>query len=258
MERKDGQGTVYPPEYAHIEAKVRAIQERVQQLDEQIKNVPANSKPAPGLRPPGYLSPRYFSREEKIASLEGEKAELKETIFRQIELELKNADPKVAREVKDTAREELYPNPVRQMSKQEKEQYRGIDKDIQQSQNLMDSLFTAKQKEVVKDDFESQKETLKKEVTSMSLRFSQGLSYNRASEKTDKLPDSPSKDIDLDTLFPSGPAIIEKSSKEPTVLPKANKDMSVMSARFSQGLSYTKVNVKTNRSPDKSPEPDKI
>lgn len=199
MDRKEGKEKDYPPEYAHIEDKVKAAQERVQQLDEQIKNVPQNSKPAPRLSPPGFTQPRYFNRERAIASLEHQKADLKETTFSQVEQEVKDASPKDARLVKDNARESLYPNPFRKMSIPEKNQYNSIPKNIEQSQDLMDTFFSASPTTPPQASAEKEQETSKTEFSSMSMRFSHKLGYTKTSDKAFTSPEnSRDRDVDID------------------------------------------------------------
>ncbi|QMW01712.1 hypothetical protein [Spirosoma foliorum] len=151
MNEKEGEDEGYPPEYAHIEDKVQAAQERARQIDEQIKNVPQNSKPTLAFRPPGFTQPRYFNRERAIASLEQQKSELKEDTFSQVEQEVREADPKAARQVRDQARETLYPNPFRQMDVEKKNTFHSKPKDLELSQNYMDSMFSRSRRLPSKD-----------------------------------------------------------------------------------------------------------
>lgn len=180
MNKKESQETVYPPEYAHIEDKVRTTQERVQQIDEQIKHVPADSKPAPKLTPLGFLQPRHFNREEKIASLEQQKSELKGTTFSQIEHEVKNIDPKTARLVRDQSRESLYPNPFKRMDASERKSYRSMSKDVEYSQDYMDSLFSKPEERTEKEN------KIEEKAGSMSMNFSLGLGYTKSEVKPDR------------------------------------------------------------------------
>ena len=201
MNEKEDKGEAYPPEYAHIEDKVKAAQERARQIDEQIKNVPQNSKPTLAFRPPGFTQSRYFNRERAIASLEQQKSELKEDTFRQVEQEVRETDPKAARLVRDNARESLFPNPFRKMSVEGKNYYGNVPKDIEQAQDLMDSFFSAShttppKESPVKEPVEE------KNSAPASTQFLQGLKY---SVKVDfNVPSSPNtakardKDMDRD------------------------------------------------------------
>lgn len=204
MDQKEDQNNAFPPEYAHLEEKAKATQERVDQIDKQIKNLPENSKPGLILHPPGYSKPRYFDRELAMASLEQQKSDLKETTFKQVETEVREADPKIARLVRDETREILFPNPVKQMDLTEQNKYRDLEKDIEGSQNLMDTFFSksgtvAAKASPEKEQDQSTKEStsISKKIDSMSLRFSQGLSYTKAREKTD-IGKGKTRDLDKD------------------------------------------------------------
>ena len=125
MDNDKQKGKTYPPEFEHIGEQVKKTEERVQQIDEQIKNVSQNSKPAPALRPPGFVQPKRFDREKTIGNLEQEKSQIKHDMLYQAEQEVRGADQPIARTVKDNARESLFPNPFRRMSAAEKSQHRG-------------------------------------------------------------------------------------------------------------------------------------
>ena len=179
----------YPPEYDHIGEQVKKTQERIQQIDEQIKNVPQNSKPAPALRPPGFVQPKRFDRERTIGNLENEKNQIKHDMLHQAEQEVRGADPKTARTVKDNARESLFPNPFLKMGVAEKNRHHDQSKDIETSQDYMDSLFSRDDPKPVKDTPEKQHTNL-----SISALFVQNLSFTKA-EKLDPAP-TPSKEAD--------------------------------------------------------------
>ncbi|UFH54789.1 hypothetical protein [Spirosoma sp. KNUC1025] len=193
MDKKQDETTPYPADYAHLVDKVKTVQELAQQIDQQIKNVPQNSKPQPILTPIGVVQRRYFNRERTIASLNKQKDDLKYETLAQVEQEVKEADPKTARQVRDQAREELFPNHFRRMGVQEKNTYHSQPKDIEESQNYMDAMFYAP-----KNKREKEKETKPEpKPFSMSLRFSQSLSSLTPGETTGKTAKSdiePEKD----------------------------------------------------------------
>ncbi|MBD2704671.1 hypothetical protein IC229_28805 [Spirosoma sp. BT702] len=193
MEKKNGEDKNYPAEYAHLGRKVAATKERIQQLDQQIQSVPQNSKPAPRLQPPGFTQPRYFNRERTIGSIEQQKADLKADTFTQVEQEVREADAKTARQVRDVARESLYPNPFKRMDAKEKNSYHSKPKDMERSQDYMDTMFKASKTEPKKEE-QTKADT---KPISMSMRFSQSLSYSKVGEKTDKSPDR-GKDMERD------------------------------------------------------------
>lgn len=187
MKKDEDKPKPYPDGYEHVEKKVKETQERVGQLDQQIKNVPQNSKPALELRPPGFTKPRYFGRERTIANLEQQKTELKTDVMKQVEQGVKDADQKTARQVRDLARESLFPNPFKRMDVEQKNKFHSRPKDIEMSQNYMDAMFSESKEEPKKEEKPEPK------PMSMSTRFMQGLSYVRTNPTTNK-----SRDKDMD------------------------------------------------------------
>ncbi len=191
MDNANHTDKAFPPEFNHIGMQVKQTQERVQQIDEQIKNVPQNSKPAPALRPPGFVQPKRFDRERIIAGLEHDKSQIKHDMLHRAENEVKEADQATARIVKDNVRESLFPNPFSKMSISEKKAIHNQTRDLEASQDYMDSLFSKQENNAVKADPEEKRTKL-----SVAAMFIENLSFTKA-EKSD-VSHNPVKDIDKD------------------------------------------------------------
>jgi hypothetical protein len=183
----------YPAGYDHVGKKVEEAQQRLGQLDQQISQVPKNSKPAPILKPPGFVQPKQFNHDSQVNALKEQQAQIKDETLRDVEGSLKDADPKTARQVRDRTREAFYPNPFKKMTIAEKNRQHSQWKDVDRSQDYMDSMFKTARPNPEKEA-DKPKEN---DMPSISMRFSQGLGYTKARAKTGKFPDR-GKDKDID------------------------------------------------------------
>jgi hypothetical protein len=216
--------SLYHPAYAHIEKKVRDAIEKINQFDEQIKNMPNDRGLDLSYNPPAFIKSRQMgSRDQVIISLEKAKAQLKTETWKEVEQELKGKNSTFAKQARDLAREEIYPNSYLVMAEAQNKA-----KDIEQSQDFMDAtLINVREKRIEKEqnniseksnidtqsrdieesqnlmnqmtaDFK-QKNNLNKENispqdlttaqnnhVSLSVKFSQSLNYTRNLEKSDK------------------------------------------------------------------------
>lgn len=211
MPDNDEKDNAYPPEYAHVGKMVREAQERIREIDQQIKNVPKDQGPAPQYNPPGFIRSRQpGSQDEKIAAFEKQKEQVKADTMEKVDKETIKADPKTATLVRDQAREGMYGNPFKGKDAAEMDALRGQSKDLETSQNYADALRQSQNPERTEKDVpepaSSTTNMEEKKPLSMSARFSQSLSYTREVEKNDKAPDKSlektptkdDKDIDKD------------------------------------------------------------
>lgn len=145
METPDNKSGGYPTGYTHVGQRVNAILQRVQQVDKQIDNLPQNAKPAPKLLPPGVKQPnRSFNRESTIRYLENERQQTLTEGWNGVEKETPVADDRMARVARDKAREALFPNPYRHLTKEGRTTEQIKCRDIEMSQNYMDAMRLAK------------------------------------------------------------------------------------------------------------------
>lgn len=204
-ENKEDKDKAFPSDYKHVGKMVRETEERIQQIDKHMENVPKDSAPALRPKQPGFLQPRQpGSRDEMISRLEKEKGQVKEDAFAKVEKETINADPKTAVSVRDAARNRIFGNKFREMDAAQKQDVKPQTRDIETSQDYADSQRSGqvapKQKDKGEEgraqpNVQSAKEG--KGISSMSARFSQSLNYTKASEKAEKTPDKlpqPKKD----------------------------------------------------------------
>lgn len=195
---EDKEGT-FPEGYEHVEERLNDATGRVQQIDEQIKNIPKEQGPTLRYDPPygvGRVVPG--TRDKTRTALKDMQHEIKMDTLSRTEADTRT-DNKTGRVVRDTVREKLFPNPYRQISKEDRLDDRGTPKDIERSQDFMDAELVARAAER-KAAVQPQKETPEKQEKtdlSMSARFSMSLSYTKATEKSDRAP-APSCDRQQD------------------------------------------------------------
>lgn len=192
MSHKESRETPYPPAFSHLESKVRQAQDQMDQLKKQIETMPKDQAgPGLGFNPPGFLRSRSFgSHDQRVSKLNEHIEKIRKDTYDQIQKETSQADPQTARVVREHALSALYPNPVKDMSVEEREALRQSPKDVEQSQEMMDAIASSykQQKQVSPDkEHESVEET-------PSQKFMATFRFNKASI-TDK---SPTKDADLD------------------------------------------------------------
>ncbi|SFF09165.1 hypothetical protein [Spirosoma endophyticum] len=198
----DNEGT-FPDGYEHVQERLNETTERLQQIDDQIKNIPKEQGHTLRYNPPHFIG-RVVpgSRARTIAALKERQDQIKEDTLAKTEADTRQGDNKAGRVVRDNVREALFPNPYRTLMKEERLDEKGVRKEIEQSQDFMDAELVAKaaeRKEALKQTIQPEKQdkqALKqqdKTAMSMSARFSLSLGYTKATEKTDRSP-APSHD----------------------------------------------------------------
>lgn len=141
MEEKPGKDPAYPAEYAHVEQLIKDTQEAVRQMDERIKNPPSDRGPGPHYSPPGFLRSRQpGDRAVGVDKLVAAKDTLKTERFNQVEKATQQASPEDRAQVRNQAREALFPNPYRNKTAAERDAQHGERRDLEQSQDYADAL----------------------------------------------------------------------------------------------------------------------
>lgn len=202
MDQNDEKNPSFPEGYAHVEARLNETIELLQQIDRQIETVPQDSGPVPTLNPPGTVnSQQPGSRDRKISFLKDQKDRIKADTWEKTEAETQNGDNRTIRVVRDTVREELFPNRFRRMDKGERIQEKAKDNDLDTWQDIMDAeiVDSAAGRNAVPEQHKPAPEHTDKADMSMSARFSLSLGYTRMSEKAEKsLNPSPDRQPDKD------------------------------------------------------------
>jgi hypothetical protein len=222
--------SLYPPAYAHIEKKVRDTLEKIKQFDEQIKNIPNDRGPDLSYNPPAFIKSRQFgSRDQLISSLEKAKSQLKTDTWKAIEQELNGKNSTLAKQARDLARGQIYPNDYQTMDETQRNEQQNKTKDVEQSQDYMDAmLIDVKAKRAEKEQKNlAEKPTIDKQSRDMEA------SQNRMAEimADAKQKNSLGKEETLQQELPN----------EPT----ANISIST---RFSQSLNYTRTLEQSDKS----------
>lgn len=192
MSQNDDTKSRFPEGYEHTEARLAETTERIQALDEQIKNMPKDRGPDLTLRPPGFLRSRQPGTRDQAVSFAKQQIEtLKTDTLAKTEQDTRNWDNKDGRVVRDTVREGLFPNPFRAMSKAELAQEQTVSRDIEKSQDYMDAKLVqaAAQQKVVSKEISPTPDKKEQDRMSMSARFSTSLGYTQSSKNVGHTPD---------------------------------------------------------------------
>jgi hypothetical protein len=222
--------SLYPPAYAHIEKKVRDAIEKINQFDEQIKNVQNDRGPDLSYNPPAFIKSRQLgSRDQLISSLEKAKSQLKTETWKAVEQELNGKNSKLAKQARDLAREEIYPNDYQTMDEIQRNEQQNKTKDVEQSQDYMDAvLIDMRAKRIEREQNNlTEKPTIDRQNRNIEE------SQNRMAEirEESKQKNSLGKEENLQPELPN----------EPTA------SISI-STRFSQSLNYTKTLEQSDKS----------
>ena len=195
MDKADETKAIFPAGYEHVEERLNDTIKHVQQLEDQIKNIPKEQGPTVKYNPPysiGRVMPGTADRTR--AYLRGREYDTKMDMLSETEDATRNAGGKTGRVVRDIVREKLFPSPYRQVSQADRLSDRGTLKDIEQSQDYMDAELVVRAAE--RKDAPKPEKSVKSEM-SMSARFSHSLGYTRATEKIEKSP-APVRDREED------------------------------------------------------------
>jgi hypothetical protein len=191
MEKADEEKPVFPAGYEHVEERLNDTMAHVQQIEDQINNIPKEQGPKIIYNPPG-MTGRVVpgTRDRTRLFLKDRQHESKIDALTKTEDATRDADGQTGRVVRDLVREKLFPNPYRQVSQEDRLEDKGTLKDIEQSQDYMDAALVARaaeRKETMKPDKPAPEEQEKTEM-SMSARFSLSLGYTKAKENIEKSP----------------------------------------------------------------------
>lgn len=218
-----GLNSKYPAEYAHIEERVQSALEKIRQFDEQIKNMPNDRGPDLSYNPPGFLKSRQLgSRDQFISSLEKAKAQVKTETWKDVEQILKDENSPSAKQILDLAREDIYPNSYKSMDSAERQGHQGQSKDIEQSQDYMDTTLESYRNRLKVMELDIIPENKPDMEQGRDIDKSQGL-MNNLIEDYQRRGSSKKEDI------------------EQSELPKEEGQTISISQRFSQSLSYSKA-----------------
>ena len=182
MEKADEKKPVFPAGFEHVEEDLNDTMGHVQQLEDQINNIPKEQGPTIKYDPPykiGRVVPG--TRDRTRLFLRDRQHESKLDMLSKAEAATRDADGPAKRVVRDIVREKLFPNPHRQLSQEDMLNEEGKLKDIEQSQDYMDAMLVARaaeRNEVVRSD-KSIPEKQDKTEMSMSARFSLSLGYTK-------------------------------------------------------------------------------
>ena len=224
-----GLNSKYPAEYAHIEERVQSALEKIRQFDEQIKNMPNDRGPDLSYNPPGFLKSRQLgSRDQFISSLEKAKAQVKTEAWEDVEQILKDENSPSAKQIRDLAREDIYPNIYKSMDSAERQDHQGQSKDIEQSQDYMDATLESYRNRIKEKEFSNFSES--------KPNIEQGRDIDKSQELMNKL---------IEDYQQRGSS--KKEDIEQSELPKEEGQTISISQRFSQSLSYSKAIEQTEK-----------
>lgn len=200
MSNTDDKEQKFPEGFEHVNDRLNETTQHLKQIDDQIRNIPKEKGPTLEYHPP-YFTGRVMpgSRDQTRVALQDRQHEIKIDALAQTEAETRNADGKAGRIVRDQVRESLFPNPYRQISLEDRLNDRYTVKDVEQSQDYMDAELVAKaaERKAISKEPQSKAENKNMDSMSMSARFTQTLSYTKASQKSD-VSRSPTRDRELD------------------------------------------------------------
>lgn len=191
MEKADNEKPIFPAGYEHVEEGLNDTMAHVQQIEDQINNIPKEQGPTIKYNPPhmtGYVVPG--TRDRTRLFLKDRQHESKMDMLSKTEDATRDADSPTGRVVRDTVREKLFPNPYRQVSREDRLADKDALKDIEQSQDYMDAELVsraAERKEAIKPEKPAPEKQEKSEM-SMAARFSLSLGYTKTKEDIAKAP----------------------------------------------------------------------
>ncbi|GGD64176.1 hypothetical protein GCM10011514_30150 [Emticicia aquatilis] len=219
----------YPPAYAHIEHKVRDAVEKIRQFDERIQNTPNDRGPDLSYNPPSFMKSRQLgSRDAMISSLEKAKAQLKAETWKEIEHDLKDKKSTLAKQTRDMAREEIYPNIYQSMDETHKKEHQLKGKDIDQSQDFMSAALTnARAKWIDKEQ---------NNLSEKSTDTKQGRDIDESQNRMSAMVAQYKQKNSLDRE-----SVLQKE------LPVEQNNNVSVSVKFSQSLNYNKTTEKADR-----------
>jgi hypothetical protein len=218
-----GLNSKYPAEYAHIEERVQSALEKIRQFDEQIKTMPNDRGPDLSYNPPSFLKSRQLgSRDQYISSLEKAKAHVKTETWQEIQQLLKEDNTPDAKQIRDLAREDIYPNTYKSMESAERQDHQGQSKDVEQSQDYMDATLESYRNRIKTKELDI--------IPEKNPDIEQGRDIDKSQElMTNLIEDYQQRDNS------------KKEDIEQSELPKEEGQSISISQRFSQSLSYSKA-----------------
>lgn len=191
MDKTEDEKPVLPAGFEHVEERLNNTTGHVQQLQDQINNIPKEQGPTIKYAPP-YSIGRVIpgTRDRARAFLKDRQHEIKMDTLSKIDEATRDADSQTGRVVRDTVREKLFPNPYRQVNRDDRLEDKDTLKDIEQSQDYMDAELVARaaeRKEIVKPEKPTPEKQEKTEM-SMSARFSLSLRYTKVKGNIEQSP----------------------------------------------------------------------
>ena len=183
----------FPPGYEEVETMVRQAEDRIRQIKEQIAKVPPD-QPAPAYRPPGFLSTRQpGSQQRLIAGWESQKAQVRADAMHQVDQATTDADPTVREEVMQTATHRLSGREKDADAERQQQAITGKARDLNASQEWamkkLDQRSAPEGQATAPEVSSAPTPNEQAAPPSMSLRFSQTLSYTKHTQTADKTPE---------------------------------------------------------------------
>ncbi|RYC66943.1 hypothetical protein [Spirosoma sordidisoli] len=184
MSKTDDNAPQLPEGYEHVEVRLNETLHKVEQIDNQLKNIPKERGPKPQYNPPHYVGGLVPGQRDKMRiALEEKQYQLKMDTLSKTEVDTSESMGQDGRVVRDTVREKLFPNPYRQMSLQDLEQERHTVKEIEQSQDYMDAKLVERAAQRNTMPQPDKPVTSKLDKSEMSARFSMSLAFTKATDK---------------------------------------------------------------------------
>lgn len=269
MEQNENNSEKYPSEFAWIGEKIQALQTRLASIDEVIKNTKAVSTYDPKPSFSGWLPPNSSpalnpnTRTKSIEHNKQIKNQDKEDTWNDIEQELSNFEPSIAKPVKTQAFQEIFTEELSKITKEQLAKGQVQKNNLDQSQDHFNVLrFHPDRIEGIKFNDLTKESTEEKETQTKGndLRFSGLIQKFQGSNKDIVKVDAGEKNINVDVKksdlinqFSSNRNNIENVENQPPNTVSNSDKMFSMSAKFTQSLNYTKATEKSqNKTTEKS------
>ncbi|PMD95706.1 hypothetical protein BWI97_13990 [Siphonobacter sp. BAB-5405] len=180
----------FPAGFEFIEEMAKEAREKIKVLDKQLDRTPREmdtpQSPVPRYNPPGFLKPvKPINPAHVVYDLEKKKETIEADVNKRVEhlIEKFDLDDETAKQLRQATLHTLHPNPFEGKSKKEMEMLSKVKKDINYSQDYMiQRKRNFQQEEKEKPSFIREEASKEKKPFSISLRFTQSLSYTKVQE----------------------------------------------------------------------------
>ena len=185
MDQQEKHKQTFPKGFEYVQERLDETTQHLNQLDSQIQNTPKEKGPTLEYHPPHFVG-RFIpgSRDKTRKALEEKQHEIKLDALNKTDADTREVASPSGRVVRDRVREQLFPNPYRQLSPEDRLDQKSVPKEMEQSQDYMDAMLRSKE-QTPKEMIQPSQAISEKKATShlsMSARFSTSLSYTKAVE----------------------------------------------------------------------------